>query len=130
VRPVTERQRRALLTRAKGSIRKRYAEFDFTLDDVAEEVGTSRRQLQRVFAELEGEDFRSYLLRVRMERARTLLSRKRNPLSIRATAPRVGYRKPSGLRQAFKRQFGINPSEVQPEAPAYLGTLVEPPEAD
>jgi AraC-like DNA-binding protein len=128
MRPATERQRRALLARTKRVVATRYSEFDLTLDDVAEEVGSSRRQLQRLFAELEGEDFRRYLLRVRMERARTLLSRERDPLPVRATARRVGYRQASGLRQAFKRHFGINPSEVQPGPPKYLGTVLEPPD--
>lgn len=126
MKPATSKNRLALLRQAKRVIEARYAEYDIGLVEIADDIGTSSRQLQRVFAEFEDESFRAYLLRVRMNRARTLLSRERNPLSIRATAPRVGYRGASGLRQAFKRHFGINPSEVQPEPRRYLGDVFEP----
>lgn len=122
----TERRRKALLARAQQVIRERHSEFDLALDDIAEEIGCSTRQLQRVFAELDGEDFRTYLLRVRMEKAHRLLSRKKTGLSIRATAPLVGYRKASGLRQAFLRFYGYNPSAVQPGPTKFLGELDEP----
>lgn len=115
MRPATERHRRDLLTRAKRVVGKRYTEFDFVLRDVAEEIGTSRRELQRVFAEIEGENFRSYLLRVRMERARALLERPGTIVSVEGVATRVGYRRASGLRQAFVRFWGVNPSQVRPE---------------
>jgi transcriptional regulator GlxA family with amidase domain len=100
-------------------IRERYAELDLSLADIAEDVGTSPRQLQRVFRELADTDFRSVLLRVRMEHAHQLLSRKKHNLTVRATARAVGYRQASGLRQAFVRFYGYNPSAIQPEPPDY-----------
>lgn len=119
--PKTSRRRRALLAQAKRVIGQRYPEFDLSLDEVAEAVGSSRRQLQRVFAELEGQDFRAYLLSVRMERAMTLISRQSHPIPVRAAAPQVGYRHASGVRQAFKRYFGFTPAAIQPAPPHYLG---------
>lgn len=121
VRASTERRRRVLLRAAQAYVNRSYAELDLTLDDVAEAVGTSPRQLQRVFAEYAGEDFRSYLLRVRMRHAHRLLSREPNPLPVRLVAPRVGYRQASGLRQAFVRFYGHNPSAIQPPPVEYLG---------
>ena len=118
----TRKRRRALLTDARALVRKRYPEPDLTLADVARELCASPRQLQRVFREYGGGDFRGYLLRIRMERARYLLARERNPLSVGAAAHRVGYRQASGLRQAFRRHFGLNPSDVQAKLPHYLGT--------
>ncbi len=117
-KPSTIRARRDLLRRAKAAVRERYGEFDLILDDIAEDVGASRRQLQRVFGELQGEDFRAYLLRIRMREAARRLGRGE---TVRATAPRVGYRKPSGLRQAFLRFYGVSPSEMQPEPSQYVG---------
>jgi two-component system response regulator YesN len=119
----TDRRRKALLAQAERVIRERYAEFDLGLAYIAEDVGASPRQLQRVFRELADTDFRSYLLRVRMEQAHRLLSRKRKNLTVRATARAVGYREASGLRQAFVRFYGYNPSEIQPEGPKYLGDI-------
>lgn len=115
----TDRRRKALLAEAEQAIRTRYPEFDLGLVDISEEVGCSTRQLQRVLRELADTDFRSYLLRVRMEQAHRLLSRRKNNLTVRATAREVGYREASGLRQAFVRFYGYNPSEIQPEPPDY-----------
>ncbi len=115
----TDRRRKALLAEAEQAIHKRYPEFALGLVDISEEVGCSTRQLQRVLRELADTDFRGYLLRVRMERAHRLLSRKKNNLTVRATAREVGYREASGLRQAFLRFYGYNPSEIQPEPSEY-----------
>lgn len=108
-------------------IRARYRELDLTLADIAGDIGASPRQLQRVFGNAGGQSFREALLEIRMRKARRLLSRKRSPLPIWQVAPRVGYRKPSGLRQAFVRYWGCNPSDVQAEPPEELWHEVEPP---
>lgn len=118
-RPKTDRRRKALLVNAQRVIRQRYSEFDLGLSDVAEDVGCSPRQLQRVFRELADTEFRSFVLRVRMEQAHRLLSRKKEGLTVRAAARAVGYREASGLRQAFLRFYGYAPSEIQPEGPDY-----------
>lgn len=112
-RRTTERRRRQLFAGAARVIRERHSEFDLSLADIAEDAGCSTRQLQRVFREVGGTDFRSYLLKVRIERARRLLSRKTNAPSVRTAARQVGYREASGLRQQFVRYFGENPSDVR-----------------
>ena len=116
VRPTTEADRRRLLADAKRVIGERYGEFGLSLTDIAEAVGCSPRQLQRVFRSVGGTDFRSYLLSVRMERARQLLSR---GMAVRAAARRVGYKEASGLRQRFVSYFGAVPSDFQPSPPDY-----------
>lgn len=121
-RPDTHRRRRALLQAAKAVIQARYRDPDLSLEDVAGELDISTRQLQRVFREEAGTDFRSYLLGYRMKYAARLLGRQRNPLPVRTVAPLVGYRGASGLRQAFKRYYGHNPSEIQPPPGEYLGS--------
>ena len=118
-RPKTDRRWKALLADAERVIRERYPDCNLDLGDVAEALGCSTRQLQRVFQEVADTDFRSFLLRVRMERAHRLLSRKQTGLTVRAAARAVGYREASGLRQAFVRFYGYNPSEIQPEGPDY-----------
>lgn len=119
-RPRTVRRRRATLDDAERVIQRRLADGDLDLAYVAAEVGVSARQLQRVFREEGQETFRAALLRVRMERARLLLEREHNPLPVVRVSTSVGYSKPSGLRQAFLRYWGINPSEVQGDAPGEL----------
>jgi two-component system response regulator YesN len=115
----TDRRRKALLEAAKRAICERYAEFGLGLVEIAEDVGASPRQVQRVFQEVAGTDFRSYLLRVRMEQAHRLLSRKKDRHTVRQAARAVGYKESSGLRQRFKSFYGVNPSEVRPEPPEY-----------
>ena len=127
-RSETERRRRELLRTAQRYVRVWYSDPDLSLIEVAGAVGTSPRQLQRVFREQGDEDFRTYLLRIRMEQAVRLLTRPRNPLPIHRTARRVGYRQHSGLRQAFLRYYGYNPSEIQAPPPSYVGTEIEPSE--
>lgn len=122
----TDRRRRAILAEARQAIRKRHGEFDLSLTEIAEDVGCSTRQLQRVFREVGGTDFRSYLLRVRMQRAHRLLARAKSAPSIQQTAWQVGYRQASGLRQAFLRFYGYNPSSIRTPHQPYLGDVVEP----
>jgi AraC-like DNA-binding protein len=124
----TERDRRRLFSNAKRVIGERYGEFDLSLAAVAEDVGCSPRQLQRVFREVGDTDFRSYLLGVRMEIAHRLLSRRTRASTVRQTARSVGYREASGLRQQFTRFYGYPPSTIQPGYRPYLGDLKEPDE--
>jgi two-component system response regulator YesN len=126
-RPRETTRHRAQLRDAKALIRRNYRDPDLSLAGSAAELRISSRQLQRLFRQQGEESFRSYLLRVRMERAAVLLSRERNPLPVRLVAKRVGYRQPSGLRQAFVRFHGYNPSAIQPATPEYLGTTEFPP---
>lgn len=115
-RPTTDQRRRALLAEAERAIKERHGEFDLGLSDIAESVGCSARQLQRVFRETGDTEFRRVLLAVRMERARRLLSRRSGHWPVRKVARAVGYREASGLRQNFVRFYGYNPSVIQPDA--------------
>ena len=60
---------------------------DLSLDDIARRVASSRRQLQRAYAEIGDTTFREHLTRVRMERAAELLGRAA-PDGARGRAPR------------------------------------------
>lgn len=81
---------------------------DLSLDDVARRVASSRRQLQRSYAEIGRTTFREHLARVRMERAAALLATHR--LTVREVAQRVGYRQPAQFAKAFRRHQGLAPS--------------------
>jgi AraC-like DNA-binding protein len=117
--------RRQLARRVRRYVGAHLPDPDLSLAEVALAVGISSRQLQRVFREEFGEPFRDHLLRERMERAMKLISRQ-PPLSLRDVAPKVGYSGPSGLRQAFLRYHGRNPSEFHPPRPPVPGIDVEP----
>jgi len=84
---------------------------DLSLDDIARRIASSRRQLQRAYAEIGHTTFRDHLTRVRMDRAAAMLSTQ--PLTIREVANRVGYRQPAQFAKAFRRHCGVAPSEYR-----------------
>jgi AraC family transcriptional regulator of adaptative response / methylphosphotriester-DNA alkyltransferase methyltransferase len=106
-RPTTTKLRRSLFEEAISIVEREYA-ADLVLDDVARRVATSRRQLQRAYAEVGRTTFREHLTAVRMERAGDLL--RHGNLTIREVAQRVGYRQPAQFAKAFRRHHGLAPS--------------------
>jgi two-component system response regulator YesN len=77
------------------------------LDDVARDIATSRRSLQRAF-EGEGITFRDAVAVARMRRAKTLLAQ--GGIPVYQVAERVGYRSKAEFTKAFKRHNGLTPS--------------------
>jgi AraC family transcriptional regulator of adaptative response / methylphosphotriester-DNA alkyltransferase methyltransferase len=112
-RPATALRRRTLFLEAAAIIQEEY-DLRIALDDVARRVATSRRQLQRAFAEAGETSFRAYVQRVRMERAAELLSETRTP--VNAVASAVGYRQAAQFAKAFRRHHGAPPSSFRAAA--------------
>ncbi len=108
-RPTTLAARSELLRDARAIMEDEYAE-DLSLDDIAGRIATSRRQLQRVFAEIGGTGFREELAAIRMERAAELLN---GPLPVGEVARRVGYRQSAQFAKAFRAHHGMVPSEYR-----------------
>ena len=109
-RPSTTRHRTSLFEEALAIIEREYAS-DLSLDDIARRIATSRRQLQRSFAEIGDTTFREHLTAVRMERAAELLGHR--GLTVREVADRVGYRQPAQFAKAFRRHHGVAPSDFR-----------------
>jgi AraC family transcriptional regulator of adaptative response / methylphosphotriester-DNA alkyltransferase methyltransferase len=109
-RPATIRLRTSLYEESVRIVEEEYAS-DLALDDIAHRVASSRRQLQRAYAEIGGTTFRDHLTQVRMQRAAELLRTER--LSVREVAARVGYRQPAQFAKAFRRHIGLAPSEYR-----------------
>jgi transcriptional regulator GlxA family with amidase domain len=109
-RPSTVRLRTSLFDDAVAIVEQEYAS-DLSLDDIARRVASSRRQLQRAYAEIGHTTFREHLTRVRMQRAAELLTRR--GMTVREVARRVGYRQPAQFAKAFRRHHGIPPSSLR-----------------
>jgi AraC family transcriptional regulator, regulatory protein of adaptative response / methylphosphotriester-DNA alkyltransferase methyltransferase len=107
MREGTKERRRSLYEEALEIIEREYA-TDMDLDSVAHRLATSRRQLQRAFAEIGRTSFRTYLAEVRMRRAMELLQEGRMP--VRDVASSVGYRQPAQFAKTFRRHHGAPPS--------------------
>jgi AraC family transcriptional regulator, regulatory protein of adaptative response / methylphosphotriester-DNA alkyltransferase methyltransferase len=109
-RPATLERRRGLYEEAAEIIAQEY-DRELELEDVARRIATSRRQLQRAFAEAGGTSFRSYLAAVRMRRALELLESGAVP--VREVSQLVGYRQPAQFAKAFRRHHGESPSALR-----------------
>ena len=112
-RPTTIRFRTSLYEDVSAIVQAEFAE-DLSLDDLARRVASSRRQLQRAFAEIGGTTFRAHLTTVRMDRAADLLAER--DLTVREVAQRVGYRQPAQFAKAFRRRHGSAPSAFRTQA--------------
>ena len=106
-RSSTVRLRTSLYHEAVAIVADEYPR-DLALDEIARRVASSRRQLQRAYAEIGGTTFREHLTRVRMQRAAELLARR--SMTVREVARRVGYRQPAQFAKAFRRYQGQAPS--------------------
>lgn len=109
-RPATVRHRTTLFEEACAIVEAEYA-ADLSLDDIARRVASSRRQLQRSYAEIGRTTFRDHLTAIRMERAAELL--RGRGLTVREIAHRVGYRQPAQFAKAFRRHHGLAPSDFR-----------------
>jgi AraC family transcriptional regulator, regulatory protein of adaptative response / methylphosphotriester-DNA alkyltransferase methyltransferase len=109
-RPATIRHRTSLFEDAVDIVHEEYAS-DLSLDDIARRVASSRRQLQRAYAEIGETTFREHLTAVRMDRAAEMLQSR--GLTVREVAHRVGYRQPAQFAKAFRRRHGQAPSDFR-----------------
>ncbi len=109
-RPTTIRLRTSLFQEATEIVDQEYGS-DLSLDEIARRVASSRRQLQRAYAEIGRTTFRDHLTGVRMEKAADLLAAR--GMTVREVAHRVGYRQPAQFAKAFRRHFGVAPSDYR-----------------
>ncbi|MET9515272.1 AraC family transcriptional regulator [Streptomyces sp. NPDC002994] len=81
----------------------------WTVTALAEETGVSRATFARRFSDLVGEPPMAYLTSWRLALAADLLVR--TEATVESIARQVGYRSAFGLSVAFKRVYGIRPSQ-------------------
>jgi AraC family transcriptional regulator, regulatory protein of adaptative response / methylphosphotriester-DNA alkyltransferase methyltransferase len=112
-RPTTIRLRTSLFEEATDIVGQEFGS-DLSLDEIARRVASSRRQLQRAYAEIGHTTFRDHLTRVRMQKAAELLAAR--GLTVREVAHRVGYRQPAQFAKAFRRHFGAAPSDFRADS--------------
>jgi transcriptional regulator GlxA family with amidase domain len=109
----TIERREAILRDALESILRDHGPHT-DLEAVARRIGTSRRQLQRVFAELSDRSFRDTLAAVRMAHARKLLAGSTRPI---AEIGRVaGYQQAAQFSKAFRHHHGTSPRTFRQRA--------------
>lgn len=82
---------------------------EITLDILAEKVYFTKNYLSQIFKEDTGENFKNYLTRIRMEKAKELMQNSR--LKIYEISEIVGYNNTAYFSQIFKRYTGLSPSD-------------------
>jgi AraC family transcriptional regulator, regulatory protein of adaptative response / methylphosphotriester-DNA alkyltransferase methyltransferase len=107
MRDGTAERREELYREAIALMARDYAQ-DLHLEGVARRLATSRRQLQRAFADAGDTSFRDELAKVRMHHARRLLAA--DELPVRQVAASVGYQQPAQFAKSFRRYHGHPPS--------------------
>lgn len=84
---------------------------DLSLKELAAESGFSRNHFIRSFQKVTGETPHRYLLRLRVERARTLIREKK--MRLIDVAVSCGFANDAQLSRAFRSRLGISPSEYR-----------------
>lgn len=107
-------------TLKKSDIEKLYAVRDFILShltqscsliDLSQKVGTNEFTLKKGFKELFGTTVFGFWNNAKMEEARKMLQTQ--AMSVGEVAEAVGYKGPQHFATAFKRKFGLLPSEFK-----------------
>jgi len=101
--------RSELMERIYRCVAERLSEV--TLQSVADHVHLHPVYVSNLFKQESGENFSSYVLRQRMDKAVELL--KNHDLKISRIALEVGYQKPQYFIKLFKSHFGMTPQDFK-----------------
>lgn len=97
------------LTNLLALLEKNYADPDFSVEELSEEVHMSRMQLHRKLKALADQSPGEFLRRFRLERAKQLLSV--DGLQVSEVCFKVGFNNVSHFSKAFRDFTGITPTE-------------------
>lgn len=104
-----EHSRHASVTRARNYMEQNFTR-DVTLQEVAEHVGMNPTYFSVLFKEEVGESYIKYVTRIRMELAKTLLSR---GLKVSDVSEKVGYHTYRHFSEVFKKYTGYTPGQYK-----------------
>jgi AraC-like DNA-binding protein len=107
--PHTESER--IVARAIHYLSTQYAE-PITIEMMAESLGYNRAYLSRLFKKLTLVTPVTFLLKLRVDKARHLL-RERLELTVEQIAASVGFQDPLYLSKQFRRWYGLSPTEYR-----------------
>jgi signal transduction histidine kinase/ligand-binding sensor domain-containing protein/DNA-binding response OmpR family regulator len=99
------------LQKCVDMINEHISDTSFSVEIMAEEMAISRSGLQKKVQSLIGETPGELIRRIRLNKAAELIKNKSGNLS--EISLEVGYNNPAHFSEAFKRQFGITPSQFQ-----------------
>ncbi|MGV8982013.1 AraC family transcriptional regulator [Clostridium sp.] len=100
-----------LMNKIKRYIEANYMDQNLCLYKVSSEFSLSEGYFSHLFKEHTNIKFTDYLEKIRLDSASILL--KDHDLNITQIAEMVGYNSPQSFRRAFKRFFGVSPTDVR-----------------
>ena len=103
--PLVAALKEYLCTRCEETVR---------IDEVCRAFGYSKSFLSRLFREHTGESLASFATAKKMERAKDLL--RQDGLNIAQIAAQLSFESPQYFARAFKRQYGMTPTEFKKRA--------------
>jgi len=99
-----------LIDRALGMVERQFAK-PLTDAMVASQLGLSPSHFRFLFRQATGQPFHKYLIAVRLERAKKLLTEQ--GLAVSDVASAVGFSGLSHFSRAFSQRFNISPTQVR-----------------
>jgi two-component system response regulator YesN len=106
-----EEENNLLVEKAKAMLKEDYPNPNLCLTLISDRLKVTGKHLSHVFKETSGENFSVCLEKIRMEKARELLSETSH--KVVDIPLMVGYSNNNTFYKAFKRYFGVNPSSFR-----------------
>ncbi len=100
----------SVIEMAKEYMQNNYSR-DISLDEVSQEVNISPYYFSKIFKEDTGEGFVEYLTRIRIDKAKELLTT--TECSMKEICAMVGYADPNYFSRSFKKNVGVTPTEYK-----------------
>lgn len=98
-----------LMERIMKVVNENLGDSDFNVEKMCDEVGVSRTQLHRKLKEMTGVPTSEFLRNIRLNEAARLIRERK--INITQVSYMVGFANNSHFSTAFKKYFGISPSE-------------------
>lgn len=105
-----------LIYTLKDMIEKNLSNESFSLESAASQLYFSSNYIRQLFKQKVGESFMEYLIRRRMETARSLLMD--STFQIQKVAEQTGYSNARYFASCFKKYYGCTPTECRSGVPA------------
>jgi len=101
-----------VVRQVKEYIEAHHASPDLSLNHLSDEFRINTKTLSRIFKEEIGENFVDYLTKIRLDRARTILTESPS-MSVQDIARSVGYIHAITFIRSFKKLTGMTPSDYR-----------------